>query len=339
MTECDGRTTPSQTDRSDQAIGDFDPIEREAYEWMARFMGGDMTTADVETMKAWYGRSPAHAAAYADVSRLWKALAPAAGAVVARGGEAGRTSQHRHPPSIGRRAVLGGTLAASAAAYMLVRPPLGLWPSYAELTGNYRTGAGEQRQVSLAGAVSLDLNTRTSLAIRAQTTGAMRIELISGEVAIATGASSAPLTVVAADGRIFAAKATFNLRCDDGQVRVSCLDGNLEVERAGMVTPLVAGRQVGYGRQGMGVATDVDPDAVTAWRRGVLIFEATPVSRVIEEVNRYRSGRIILMNPEIGRRLLNARLPIAEVDKILVQIEHIFGAKATALPGGIVVLT
>jgi transmembrane sensor len=49
----------------------------------------------------------------------------------------------------------------------------------------------------------------------------------------------------------------------------------------------------------------------------MLIFDAMPVAQVVEEVNRYRSGRIFLMNPEIGRRLLTAELLIAEVDKIV----------------------
>jgi len=45
------------------------------------------------------------------------------------------------------------------------------------------------------------------------------------------------------------------------------------------------------------------------------------------------------LSREIARRLLNARLRITEADKIIVQIVHIFGAKARSLPGGIVLLT
>ncbi len=111
------------------------------------------------------------------------------------------------------------------------------------------------------------------------------------------------------------------------------------MERTGLAVALAAGQQVGYGAQGMGAVTVIDPERVTAWQRGMLIFDATPVARVIEEVNRYRSGRIVLMNPEIGRRLMTARLRIAETDKIVVQIVHIFGAKARALPGGLVIQT
>jgi transmembrane sensor len=329
-----GQETPSTMSPFDDVVGSFDPVEREAYEWVARFMGGDMKTADIEAMKAWYGQSPAHAAAYAEVRRVWLSLGPAAIAVM-------RQRHIKTRAVVSRRSVLGGALAASAAGvgYLSVRPPLDLWPSYAELMADYRTQAGEQRQMTLSGTFSLDLNTKTSIAVQSQTADATRIELISGEIAISTGAASPPLTVVARAGRVVAAKADFNLRCDGNEVQVSCLQGDLKVERAGVAVPLTAGQQIGYGPQGMGVKAVINPDAVTAWQHGMLIFEGSPVAEVIEEVNRYRPGRIVLMNREIGQRLLNARLPIAEADKIVTQIVHIFGAKATALPGGIVILT
>src|SRR5262249_25414187 len=98
-------------------------------------------------------------------------------------------------------------------------------------------------------------------------------------------------------------------------------------------------QQIGYGATGLGPVISIDPDMVTAWQRGMLVFDGTPVAQVIAEVNRYRPGRIILMNQEIGRHLLSAQLRIGDADKIVTQIVHIFGAKVMNLPDGIVVLT
>jgi transmembrane sensor len=193
--------------------------------------------------------------------------------------------------------------------------------------------------VTLGEAMSVDLNTRTSIAVKAQTDNATRIALISGEAAISTGSASPPLTVMAGSGRVTANQARFDLRCDAAAVLVTCLEGNLQVECKAIVRPLAARQQVSYGADGVGAVKAIDPEIVTAWQRGELIFEGTPVAEVIAEVNRYRPGRIILMNQDIGRRLLSARLRIAEAEKIVSQIVHIFGAKATDLPGGIVVLT
>jgi transmembrane sensor len=241
-----------------------------------------------------------------------------------------------------RRFFLGGALAAAAAAsvaYVAVRPPLDLWPSYTELMADFRTGAGERRQVLLSDNVSLDLNTRTSIAVLSQSPERTEIELLAGEAAIATGASGAPLTVIAANARLDATHAEFNLRCDGTQASISCLTGRLDLTRDGQSLELSAGQQVTYDTGGVQPVTVVDPGKVMAWQRGVLTFDATPVEQVIAELNRYRPGRIILMNGDIGRRLLNARIKIAETDKIIVQIVQIFGAKARELPGGVVLLS
>jgi transmembrane sensor len=88
----------------------------------------------------------------------------------------------------------------------------------------------------------------------------------------------------------------------------------------------------------MGAPIKVDSAAVTAWHDGIVVFESTPVTDVIAEVNRYRPGRIILTNRELGRRLFDARLRIENIGNVLRQIELTFGARATELPGGIVLL-
>ncbi|WZB60942.1 FecR domain-containing protein [Achromobacter xylosoxidans] len=74
----------------------------------------------------------------------------------------------------------------------VVAPPFGLWPSWRELGADYRTAKGEQRRVVLPGAAVLDLNTRTSIALRAA-----GVELISGEAAISLAGASSPFTVSA----------------------------------------------------------------------------------------------------------------------------------------------
>jgi transmembrane sensor len=328
----------------EQAVAALDPIQREAFDWIARFMGATMTPADVAALKAWYGQSPDHAAAYAQARRMWTALGPVANARMGARGEDpltlrdGMRSRAIFSAPMGRRAFMGGALAACA-AYGFVNPPLDLWPSYSELSADYRTGAGEQRQVALTDAISLDLNTKTSIAVRSHTADSMHIELIAGEAAVSARADSSELTVVAAAGRIVASRSDFNLRCDGSRVFISCLSGTLLVLQNGSTTKLAARQHADYGDREISGVTAFDPDYVTAWRQGKLVFDKTPVAQVIAEVNRYRAHRIVLVNSDIGRRLLTARLPTTETDKIVTQIVHIFGAKARTLPGGMIVLS
>jgi transmembrane sensor len=163
--------------------------------------------------------------------------------------------------------------------------------------------------------------------------------LITGEAMIsASPKTSGALTVLAANGRIVATDAQFNVRCHEQAVRVTCVAGDVSVELRASIVRLPAGQQVLYSDQEIGPAVAVDAAVVTAWQSGIVIFKSTPLSEVVAEVNRYRLGKIILTNDALGRRVFNARLRIADIDRVVSQIEQAFGAKATTLPGGIVLL-
>lgn len=316
-------------------------LDEEALLWVERFAQGRGRRADVAALKQWMARSAAHAEAFDRVSRVWTSLAPVGQQLAARGliaRVASQPSAHAERPALGRRAFLGGALAASVAgaAAIILRPPLDLWPSISELAADYRTRPGEQRHVALPAQVSIEMNTRTSVAIRAAGSEA---ELVAGEVVIsASGQEKSYFVLRAGAGRIVGTGASFNARIDGDAVCVTCTSGEMRVELDGAVLPLGVGQQVIYSDRGVGKPVSVDPAVVTAWQRGVVIFEATPVADVVAEVNRYRPGRIVLTNHDLGRRVFNARLRIENIGNVVRQIELAFGAHATHLPGGIVLL-
>jgi transmembrane sensor len=323
---------------SDDGSSGYASIETEAYDWMRRFSSGKAQAADLAALQSWSARSAAHREAFERVSRCWQELGP----VAASSPPLRADSVAPRSLRIGRRAFLGGALAASAAggAIMVGRPPMELWPSWSELAADYRTRPGQQRQITLPDNVSIALNTRTAVNFESARTDGPRIQLITGEAVISARSKAVqPVVVVAADGRVVAAEARFNVRYDQNQpVCVTCVEGTLQVERLGMVVTLSAGRQVAYSENGIGSAIAVDPAMVTAWQQGIVIFRSTPISEVVAEVNRYRPGRVILTNRALGRRELNARFPIDDIDRVVGQIEQVFGAHATTLPGGIMLL-
>ncbi len=243
---------------------------------------------------------------------------------------------------VSRRAIIGGSaIAASvAAAYAIARPPLGMWPSFAELTADYRTAKGEQRKVALLNNVSLELNTETSIAVRS-IKNAPRIEVISGEAAIsATRDGLAPLVVDAGNGRITALQADFQVRCLDGKVTVSCIDGAVDVGLGGRTIRVAKEQQVSYSASGgLTALTPVDPVRATAWQNGLLIVHDWPMSRVVDEINRYRPGQIVIMNSTLGRRRITGTFYLNHLDDFLGQAHTLFDASVRYLPGGLVLLS
>ena len=56
---------------------------------------------------------------------------------------------------------------------------------------------------------------------------------------------------------------------------------------------------------------------MTAWQQGLLIFRDVPLARVIDEVNRYRPGRIIVVDPRLGRREVVADFRLDRLDAVV----------------------
>jgi transmembrane sensor len=310
--------------------------DREAHDWMMRFAGGRAGAADLAAFKEWSARDPANADAFARACRLWEALEPASDLLTA----APAAAWPGRGPVLARRAFLGGALAASAAGagYLAARPPLGLWPSVSQLRADYRTAPGEQRSIALTGGPSVELNTRTSIALRGADGTADRIELIGGEAAFtARTGTGRPVEVTAGQGRVTASDADFNIRYDNDVVCTTCVGGEVGVAHGNLSARLRPGEQVLYSSAGLSAVAKVDAAMVTAWKDGVLVFQTT-LDDAVAEINRYRPGRIIVTDPALGRRLFNARFKIANIDGVVGQIQKIFGAAVTSLPGGIVLL-
>lgn len=318
-----------------------DGLERESLEWIVRLTSGQATVSDAEALAAWKARSPAHASAFEDALRLRQALRLAGQAHIAQ-----QTANEnviplvrpaRHPLS--RRAMLGGAVAASVAGgVMLIRPPLGLWPSLAELSADYRTATGEQRQVDLARGVSLQLNTQTALSVSAQADGPT-VTLVSGEASFHADLDhAARLTVVAGNSTVVATRANFNiLRENDGGGCVTCLDGAVAVRRFGNSVDLKPGQQLAYANGTQGAVASVNRAQVAAWQKGLLVFHDMPFSQMVHEINRYRSGKVILADDALAKKRFNGVFHVGRLDGMVPAIQRL-GVRVREFPGGIVLL-
>ncbi|UVH57833.1 FecR domain-containing protein [Variovorax paradoxus] len=326
-------------------------LQHQAQAWWMRLHSGEATRADADAFRQWATRSAAHAQAWRETMRVWSSLDP----LLAE--EAARLALPARKParlfswqgmshalqSPGRRAFLGGAVAASVTAGVVaVYPPLGLWPSVEELAADYRTGTGEQRQLALGRDVNVQMNTQTVInrvgtggGAGAETVG---LELVAGEAEIALD-GSASFFVDAGGGRLQARVARINVRYTGPQVCVTCLEGRVTVSVAGQRRMLEQGSQLFYDKSGMQEPVGADLAGVGAWRTGVLSFDRMQLSEVIAEINRYRPGKIFLRNDELGRTQVRMQIALRSIDNAPAMIHELYGARMRSLPGGIVVLS
>jgi len=318
-------------------------LDEEARAWVRRLQSGQARGRDARLLSDWCARSAAHREAFARARQEWRDI----GAVALTHGRLFPGRRRAEGAVLAgvdprRRRFLGAGLSAAGAAAVVavVRPPLGLWPSWDEFAADYRTGVGEQSRVALSDAIDLTLNTRTSLSLRPAGTAeeGRRLRLIAGEVAVRRGPDAAPLTLDIEGAQVLPGVGSVELRRLADRCVVTCTEGSAVVLSDAGRLALRAGERVGVGASGVSRVATVDVAQAAAWHRGVVAFDNTPLSEAVEEINRYRAGRVVLTSNALARHRLSGHFRIDALDEAIGQIEVLFGARVTRLPAGLVML-
>ncbi|WP_447778211.1 FecR family protein [Variovorax boronicumulans] len=330
----------------DSPVGDSsaapdDVLQEEARIWLRRLTSGKVTQWDAQAFKRWQGVSPAHQSAFEEAKRQWQHMGPVIGDLLRIDPKAASFHERTlRGASLGRRAFLGAAVSTAAVAAVAVAyPPLGMWPSPGEWAADYRTATGEQRVLTLSDRVSVTLNTQTSA--RRQTAGedTTGLDLISGEAAIDLQGTGRTFSVVAGVGRSVAESGRFEVRYLDDRICVTCIEGGVLVVHPNGRRLLQAHQQTIYDARSVSGVAGVEATTLSAWRRGELLFKQAPLAQVLKEINRYRPGRVVLMNSSVRDSAVSGRFAIADLDSALLQIQHSFDLSARSLPGSVLVLS
>lgn len=286
---------------TDEPGKDLDPVSREAVTWFAAMHADDVTASTRSAFRAWLRRDVRHQAAYADIERIWSAAS-----------DLPAVKSHRRASRLAltRRALGKAVIAAAIGG--------GGWLAYQQyFLGDYRTGAGERRSirlpdnsnVELAGATAVSLDFRPQLRL---------VILHKGEAFFSTTEDNArPFVVEAGAGRTMASGAAFNIDyVADDDVHVTVLEKAADI-RLGLADVRVgAGRQVNYSRKTIGSPNTVDPMEALAWREGRLVFVSAPFGRVVASLNRWRSGKFVIMSPSLMERPVTLIVDINNIDDV-----------------------
>ncbi|KAF0804976.1 Fe2+-dicitrate sensor, membrane protein [Alcanivorax sp. S71-1-4] len=310
-------------------------IEREAHAWVRRLASGEARQSDVPALRAWCAQSSAHEQAFAQARRTWQALGPALETVTQR--QSGQPATVLHA-RFGRRALLGGLLAAAGVGAVAVMAPTPAWFDTLAGLADFSTGTGEQQQLAPAPAVTVAMNTQTRLAWLRDDRQAEGLRLLQGEAALTIGADAVPFWLAAGDGRVTGRAARFEVRYLHDEVCVTCLEGVARVAHPLGHQTLQARQSMRYDATRFYPVATLAADELPAWQQGEIRFNERPLIDVIAEINRYRHGRLWLLSAEHERSPVTGRFDIANLDQAIVQIQRAFSLNVTRLPGGVVIL-
>lgn len=327
-------------------------LHEQARDWLLRLHAAPVSQADADAFRRWRALDPRHAVAFSQARQLWAALGPALQAAPVPPVAASATAQvatpllpstalhgHRRPRAavnLRRRAFLGGAVAAAAGGWMVARSPLGMWPDLQALASDYRTATGERREVEIQG-VAVAMAARTSLR---RTGNAAGIILSQGEAQFVLPAQGvAGFAIEVEDARITpGAGAQVNVRCVGDDIRITCLLGNAQLQRGTRTVQLQPGWQARLRHDRIASLAPVALERIGAWQRGWLVFDDQPLAEVVEEINRYRTGRIVITGGALAQRRVQARIPLQQVDTFLDLVRDAYGVRVIHMPGGVILL-
>lgn len=322
----------SHTDPEDQEM-----LEQQAVAWMVRLTSGDVTPTQQRQAETWRQQSPAHERAFQKAHRLW----------VGMEGLRGRSAVEplRARGRVFPRVVLRWGAVAAALAFIVMG---GFWRSglVEEWLADYRTGTGEQRIIVLADGSRIHLNTKTVLSIRF-TAAERLVELVTGEAAFTVAKDAVrPFTVRAGPGQATAVGTEFLVYRNQDRVTVTVTEGTVRVASehsdrtlATVESRLIAGQRVSYtGAHGLLSSEPADPRLDTAWRRGRIVFEDTPLDTVVAEINRYRPGHIMAIGRTLKAQRVSGVFDLARLDEAIGTIQHTLHVKQIQLTSRYMIL-
>lgn len=309
-------------------------LEEQAWVWLRLLHSGDVRQWDLDGFKRWVRISPQHQAAFSAARQEWEQVRQASAAMAPA---PLRTTRLARP---GRRLFLGAAVSAAAVAGVaVVHPPFDLWAAPEEWGADDRTVVGEQRSLQLDDRVHLTLNTHTSIRRQVVADQVAGIELLGGEAAVDLKSAGRAFAVSAGVGRSTSDNGRFEVRYLDDKVCVTCLAGSVSVRHPAGERVLGARQQMVYDRHALSSIAAVEPQQVSAWRHGELRFNEVALDKVIDEINRYRPGKVVLMNAAVRNRPVSGSFYIASLDLALSQLQRSFDLQARSLPGGLYVLS
>lgn len=283
----------------------------EAAHWMMRLQGGELDAAAQQGLARWRAAHPDHETAWQRAEQVCRTFGmlppPLAMPVLDR------------PAAAPRRAILK-TLAvlivAGPAGWTMLR--VAPWQAW---TADLRTATGEIRHFPLVDGSGLSLNTASAADI--VFSDALRlVQLRSGElhVATSTDALGRPFIVRTSNGSIRALGTRFTVRQENrllgARTHVAVSQGAVEVRpAAGRPVIVQAGWQASFDEAAASAPQTLAPHA-SAWTKGLLYADDTPLAEVLAQLSRYRHG-VLRCDPAVARLRVSGVYQLHDTDQLL----------------------
>jgi len=285
----------------------------EAIAWQLCLDSGEASEQQRQDFARWLAAHPEHGLVWRRLGGIDQQLAAATPAPARRallqGGQRRRSLRR-----LGGNALALLLASGIALALLAQQRPLG------DYLADYRTAAGEQRDLLLADRSQIRLNSRSALDV-AFDDDERRLVLLSGEILIQTAKGDArPFVVETAQGRLRALGTRFLVRRDGDATELIVLQSAVAARPLSATQERIiqSGEQVRMDSRQLGDSSPA-PIGADAWSRGMLVADNLPLQRLIDQLGEYRSGYLGL-DPSLAGLRISGSFPLHDSDKALAAL-------------------
>jgi transmembrane sensor len=295
-----------QTDRTNE-IDPAASVTEQASGWWILLHEGHATEGDHQAFAEWVTRSPERVSAYLRAAQVayvlrsprtaWPdtpvdelirmAAAPDVARLPAAAADERPASRRSTRPQMAFAALLASVVVA-----------IGLYFFYPRVE-RFETALGEQHSVVLSDGSLVTLNTKSVIELRfgkAQ----RRVTLLAGEALFEVAHDvTRPFEVTAGEVTVRAVGTQFNVDRHGQALKVTVVEGRVEVSAGSARIPLGAGEELTLPQQGAPAVSHANVAAATSWTQRQLIFENEPLGNVAAEINRYNRKVIDIQSEQL----------------------------------------
>ncbi|UYH55563.1 FecR family protein [Qipengyuania sp. SS22] len=326
----------------------------QAAEWFARLQSEESGSATKRRFRQWLRQSPDNVSAFRECQSMWDEIGDASSDpdILAMRNDALTAMQPETRDGWGRITAIAASLCAlliSVTVLGLVSrdgttgsvPPDAERIAAAPAVTIYRTETGQRSTISLPDGSTAELNTDSLMQVN-YSDDRRELVLLKGEAFFDVEKDPERPFVVMADDKLVRAVGTeFAVRMEGDAVRVTLVEGVIDVGRAVegrflggaeevTLERLVAGEQIVLADNRTGTKDVIDTQIATSWRDGRLVFDNDPLSRVVAEVNRYSARKIVLGDASLAEMRISGSFRAGSADGFSDNLQAAFPVTAVA---------
>jgi len=301
-------------------------IEHAASRWLERAALGSMTENDIEAFEDWKSQALAHRVAYVRLEAAWQRterLAALRKPMLDRSAASKDLSLTRNVKHV-----------AAFAAMLLVGAGL-IFETQRPRDIRYTTDIGNREIVSLADGSHIELNTNSSVRVKLSDSR-REVILDKGEAYFDVAHDAArPFSVTASGHRITDIGTKFSVRQDADKVEVSLIEGKAKIDLSASA-PLRRSEMLLPGDIAIATADRITVHKLSVrsmsdqlgWRRGVIVFDNTPLAAAVEEVNRYNRTKLVIADPAVSHLTISGTFPADNFQIVVDAAKDVYGLRA-----------